>query len=485
MSQWTRRRFLQTAAATAVGMTFGCRTTAAKRGNIRGANEDIRMSVIGIRGQGGGHINEWRNLPGVRLVAICDVDSQVLARRARELENNNIQVRQYTDVRRLLEDPEIDAVSIATPNHWHALATIWACQAGKDVYCEKPLTHNVWEGRKVMDAAEKYGRIVQCGMQRRSDEGWMEAIEWVNQGNIGRVLYSRGLCYKRRESIGKVSGPQTPPASVDYDLWCGPREVTPLMRRELHYDWHWVWPTGNGDIGNQGVHQVDVAAWAINEQTLPTSVFSVGGRFGYDDDGETPNTQFIFLDYKPVPIIFEVCGLPLRPGVDTMPVYKNGRIANVIECEGGYLTEGWAYDNDGRRIRQFPVRSGGPIYANFIQAVRSRRSEDLVAPPLIGHIAAACCHLGNISHRVGEEASPEEIADALSGNDVMLETFERFSEHLAVNGVDLRTDKAVLGPQLQFDPRREQFVGSGPVVRRANELLTEDYRREFRIPNRV
>src|SRR6185436_208270 len=227
-------------------------------------------------------ISELGKVPGVRLVALCDVDSNVLDRETQRLGKSNQSVRTYVDIRKLLEDKEVDTVSIATPNHWHSLAAIWAIQAGKDVYVEKPVSHEVWEGRKVVEAARKHNKIVQTGTQCRTNPGVQEAIKYIHDGNLGKVLLSRGLCYKRRASIGKVTTPQTPPATIDYDLWCGPSPKVPLMRTRLHYDWHWVWNTGNGDLGNQGIHQMDVARWAIKQNALSPAVFSVGGRLGYE-----------------------------------------------------------------------------------------------------------------------------------------------------------------------------------------------------------
>ena len=234
-----------------------------------GANDAVRVAVIGVHGKGAHHVEMLRAIPGVRIVALCDADEAVLDLRATELAADGIAVAKHMDVRKLLESKDVDAVTIATPNHWHALMAIWACQAGKDVYVEKPVSHNVWEGRKLVEAAAKYGRIVQAGTQSRSDEALLELAADVRAGKLGRLLRARGFCYKRRESIGKVDGPQPIPASVDYDLWCGPAPLEPLRRKQLHYDWHWFWATGNGDIGNQGVHEMDVCRWMLGEEKLP------------------------------------------------------------------------------------------------------------------------------------------------------------------------------------------------------------------------
>ncbi|NLP10262.1 Gfo/Idh/MocA family oxidoreductase, partial [bacterium] len=257
---------------------------------IIGVNEDVRVGIIGIRSKGAQHIEEFYKIPGVRVVALCDADLDILHRETDKFSSRKEPVAAYQDLRRLLDDPQIDAVAIATPNHWHSLAAIWACQAGKDVYVEKPVSHTVREGRKLVEAARKYNRIVQAGTQNRSDTGFREAIEFIRQGHIGKILYAHGVWYKERTSIGRVTQPQPVPASVDYNLWTGPAKMQPLMRRRLHYDWHWFWEYGDGEMANIGVHQIDDCRFALNLNHYPKRLWSLGGRFVFDDDGETPNT---------------------------------------------------------------------------------------------------------------------------------------------------------------------------------------------------
>ncbi len=317
-----------------------------------GANDAVRVAVVGLNGKGAHHLQMLRAIPGVRVVALCDADRAVLEKRAAELAADNLQVATYVDVRKLLESKDVDAITIATPNHWHALMGIWACQAGKDVYVEKPVSHNVWEGRRLVEAAAKYGRVVAAGTQSRSDEALLELAADIRAGKLGKILRARGFCYKRRESIGRVDGPQPIPPSVDYDLFCGPAPLEPLRRKQLHYDWHWFWATGNGDIGNQGVHEMDVCRWMLGEEKLPPRVFSIGGRFGYVDDAETPNTQVAVLDYPSAPILFEVRGLPRRAGAGYEDHYRGVRIGYVIEGEDatfvGASGGGWIHDRDGQ-----------------------------------------------------------------------------------------------------------------------------------------
>jgi predicted dehydrogenase len=479
MKRITRRNFLK-------GSLASCAAFAVPFSRARGANDDIRAAVIGIGGQGANHINWLREIPGVRVVAICDADKSFLSREEKKFADRNEKVDTYNDCRKLLEDKSINAVSTATPNHWHALVTVWACQAGKDVYVEKPVSHNIWEGRKMVEAARKYNRIVQSGTQRRSDEGLQEAVKYIQQGNLGKILFVRGIIYVRRDSIGKVTGPQPIPPSVDYNLWCGPASMEPLMRKNLHYDWHWVWPTGNGDFGNNGIHFMDVCRWVLDKNVLAPRVVSIGGRFGYIDDGQTPNTQIVFLDYKPVPIIFEVRGLPRAKGDPAMDDYRGIRGGLVVQCENGYFAGGdggWAYDNAGKKIKQFVGSGGSGHHANFIKAVRSRKTSDLTADILEGHLSSALCHLGNVSYRLGKMSSPDEIMEVVKGDKEMLDSFERFREHLSANGVDIRKTPAILGPYLTMDVETEKFIGQ--FSDQANALSTRNYREPFVIPEQI
>ncbi len=487
-SQINRRSFIRNSIFTAAALSIPARSW----GQVRGANGDIRIAIVGFNGQGKSHIETFRKIAGVRVVALCDVDKEVLEREASKFRERGEPIDTYTDVRKLLDSGTIDAISTATPNHWHALISIWACQAGKDVYVEKPVSHNVWEGRQIVNAARKYKRIVQTGTQSRSSHGIKEAVAWVNQGNLGKIIVSRGLCYKPRASIGKVSAPQAPPSSVDYDLWCGPAPKTPLMRSKLHYDWHWVWPSGNGDLGNQGIHQMDIARWFLGEKELSPRVFSVGGRLGYIDDGTTPNTQVIVHHYAKAPLIFEVRGLPkdkasqaptLWKG-ENMDKYKGGTIAVVVECEGGYIlvpdyNKSIAYDKAGKEIKRFEGSSSH--HANFIDAVRSRKISDLNADILEGHLSSALCHTGNISYRLGKQSNPDKIRKQIKSDKQAQETYERFREHLTANGVDLRSSKATIGPVLTMDPATERFKGNSA----ANALLTREYRSPFIVPAKV
>ncbi len=476
MESLTRRNFVKTSllAGAALATPFS---------RVRGANDDIRVAVVGIRNQGANHIKWFRAIEGVRVVAICDADSEFTDREAAKFTARNEKVDTYRDYRKLLEDKSIDAVITATPNHWHSLVGVWGCQAGKDVYIEKPISHNIWEGRQVVRAARKYNRIVQAGTQRRSDTGLMEALEWIRQGNLGKIKLVRGIIYVQRGSIGKVNGPQKPPASVDYNLWSGPATMEPLMRERLHYDWHWVWSTGNGDLGNNGIHFMDICRWFIGADKLARRVISVGGRFGYIDDGTTANTQLVYLDYEQGPILFELRGLPHANDDSTMDAYLGTRAGTVVHCEGGYFVGGWAYDNKGKKIKQFKITDGTGHHANFIKAVRSRKRSDLNAEILDGHLSSALCHMGNISYQIGARANPGEITDSVKDCQDMKEAFGRMEEHLALNKVDFGQTPRVLGPWLTLDPETEQFTGE--FSDRANMLVRRNYRAPFIVPDEV
>jgi len=482
MSGLTRRDFLKSTMAAGVAMTL-----AAPYSRVLGANNDIRLAVVGTGGQGSGHIRNFGKVPGVRIVAICDADRDHLGCHLENFKKNNQDVTGYTDVRKLLDDKNIDVISSATPNHWHSLVTVLACQAGKDIYIEKPASHEIWEGRKMVEAARKYNRIVQVGTQRRSSEAFRSAYEYIHQGNIGKILWVRGFCYKPRNSIGKVNGPQPIPESVDYNLWCGPADMVPLMRQRLHYDWHWVWNTGNGDIGNQGVHEMDEARWGLGQKGLPARVISIGGRFGYVDDAETANTQIVFCDYKPAPLIFEVRGLPRKKDDKAMDNYRTVRIGVVVQCENGYFAAGegggWIYDNDGNRIQQFAGGGGGGHYQNFIDAVRSRKVSDLNADVEVGHFSAALCHMGNISYRLGKNMPADEIKNTIGENVELMDSFNRMVEHLKANEVDLEKEQITMGPMLTMDTEKEQFVGEHSEL--ANLLIKRNYREPFVVPDEV
>jgi predicted dehydrogenase len=479
-----RRSFLIRSAVAAGAFSL----PAVVRSRAAGANSDVRLAVLGVHGKGNAHVNDFRKIPGVRIAAVCDPDRSLLAREREEAQKLGQDLATYTDLRKLYESRDIDAVCIAMPNHWHSLAAIWACQAGKDVYVEKPVSHNIFEGRRLVEAAAKTGRIVMAGTQNRSNAGLRDAVAYVRSGQLGRIKVVRGFCYKRRASIGKVAGPQPVPPEVDYDLWCGPAPKGPLMRSKLHYDWHWVWETGNGDIGNQGIHELDLCRWFLGNVAPAPRVMCAGGRYGYDDDATTPNTQIAFFDFAEAPVVFEVRGLPAKTGMETMDHYRGIRVGLVVECENGYYAGGqgggWIYDNDGAKVKQFPAEGTGDHDLHFIEAVRSRDAKHVTAPIECGHLSSALPHLANISYRLGVNRRPEDVREEMKGLPGAVDAFDRFREHAVANGVDLAKDQVVLGPMLAFDAKTERF-GGGESGDRANGLLSREYRAPFVVPDRI
>jgi predicted dehydrogenase len=482
MDKITRRRFLEqsllTAAALAGAGRIGEAEAAARHDRRRiGPNDKIYVACIGVHGRGRDHIGAFAGRNDVEIVAICDVDESVLGPAQQIVEKRGKSVpKGVQDIRRLLEDKHLDAVSIATPNHWHALAAIWAMQAGKDVYIEKPVSHNVSEGRRIVEAARRYGRICQTGTQIRSSKGSQEAIAYIHSGKIGRVTLARGLCYKRRDSIGhKADGPVPP--GVNYDIWLGPAPTRPFNPNRFHYNWHWNWDYGNGDVGNQGIHQMDVARWALDKHTLPTRVMGLGGRFGYEDDGETPNTELAFYDYGDKHLIFEVRGLKTDP-------LKGAKVGNIVYGTEGYVVftdydTALAFDNKDTQVAEF--KGGGDHFGNFLDAVRSRKPSDLHAEILEGHLSSALCHLGNISYRLGSPQPFDAKTKTFGDDKEAYETFGRFEQHLEENGIRLQETTYRLGPTLQFDPKSERF----PENESANALLTRAYRAPFVVPERI
>lgn len=501
MSHTSRRSFLKRSAAASAAW-IGTGLGHAPWLRAAGANDDVRVGVVGIGsrvkagGMGRGEVEHFRKIPGVRVVALCDVDSANLGPVVEKCAKRDEKVAAYADVRRLLESKDVDAIVVTTPNHWHALVTIWGCQAGKDVYVQKPACYNLFEGRQMVAAARKYHRIVQCPNGSRTQNGGREALDYVAQGHLGKVVTIRGLRFGPRSSIGKVSGPQPLPATVDYDLWSGPAPVVPLARRNLHYDWHWNWLYGNGELGNWGIHLLDGCRMAAGGG-LPRHAISIAGRFGYQDDGQTPNTQIVYFDYQPAPILFELRGLPknksflasTRPdfwGKDAMDTYQGISIGKVIHCDRGYVVGSMAshaaFDLAGKRIRDFKPTTP-ELGRNFIQAVRSRRAGDLAADILDGHLSAALVHLGNISHRTGRTIPDGEVRQRIQGNRELAAAYDRMKAHLAANGVDLDRTPATLGAMLTFDTAAERFVGE--FSEPANRLVSRPYRPPFVVPEKV
>jgi len=388
------------------------------------ANGKVGIGVIGLGGRGRDHLRYYSKLPDARVVSMCDVNQAQTERAAQIAEKlQGSKPRVHQDLRRLFEDKDVDAVSIATPNHWHALATIWACQAGKDVYCEKPACYNMFEGRAMVAAARKNNRIVQIGMQGRTIAHKQRAMDLLHGGAIGQVYMARGICYKRRASIGRT--PAEPvPAGLDWDLFLGPAPMREYTKNRYQYNWHWFWDTGNGDIGNQGIHEMDLARRGL-ARDLPKGVVSTGGKYVYEDDQETPNTQIATFDYGDAELVFEVRGL--NTGGDFgIPASDKNFIGVTFFGSTGFM----AVDEHGFQIFLGDKREPGesmkhaegeiddtiPHMANFLKAVKSRNVADLNADVAVGATSAALVHMANISYRAGRKLSYDAAAGAFTGD---------------------------------------------------------------------
>jgi len=473
MSNLSRREFLERSMMAAAAASMPATPLLANPGPERraGANEVLRLAVVGVKGRGGSHVSAFAAMKDVQVAAICDIDENQIhgAMSVVEKKGGNKPVY-YQDFRKLMEDKSIDAVSIATCNHTHTLIAINAVISGKHVYVEKPLSHNVWEGRKLVEAARKYNKMVQHGTQSRSDTGYRKVAAFLAEGKLGPVKVSRGLCYKGRKSIGKK--PEGPvPKGVDFNLWLGPAPERPFNPNTFHYNWHWRWDTGNGDIGNQGVHEFDKARWFAGKSTLPLKITSIGGRFGYEDDGETPNTQIAVLDYGDSQLLFEVRGLETDK-------YMGEGVGNLVHCKEGYIAGKSAFDLKGQKIAMDGKDDGRGMdhFRNFIEGIKSGKHETLNADVLDGHLSAALGHLSNISYRLGTEQplSKDDPFTCEEGN----EAFVRMRKHLVENGVDPAKTQLRVGRTLSFDPKNEKFVGDAE----ADKLLTREYRKPFVVP---
>ncbi len=471
---------MQTSVGAAVAVGLASRASAA-------AQDDIRCAVIGFNGQGGSHIGRL----GKQIVALCDVDERVLNSKADDLDKKiKRKVERFTDYRKLLERNDIDAVSIAAPNHWHALLTIAAVQAGKHVYVEKPASHNLWEGRQMVAAARKYGKIVQLGTQCRSSKSLIEAEKWLRSGELGAIKYAVGTCYKNRPSIGKSDKPLEFPSFINRDLWTGPAADQAIYRPAKnsqgkynpHYDWHWDFNTGGGDLCNQGIHQMDIARWFLGEPALAPRVVSIGGRLGYEDAGNTANTQIVYHAYAKAPLIFEVRGLPREKGARGMDNYRGAGIGVVVQCEKGHIlipsyTDAIAYDNEGNEIKKW--KGGGGHHDNWLDAIVANDPKKLHAEIHTGHVSSALCHGGNVSYKLGKKASAAEIAEKINGHEQLVDSFQRMSEHLKANGVNINEPTITMGEWLDVDPATEQFVGNDAAMK----LWKREGRSPFVIPD--
>jgi len=432
MNAVSRRKFLATSGTVAATSAF-VRTTPAQ------PSDTIRVAVLGLNGRGRDHMGTLRRLKGVEIVCLCDPDMRVLTSRQQTLEKETgrkIAIEQ--DLRRVFDRKDVDAVTVATPNHWHALATIWACQAGKDVYVEKPGAHSIFEGRKMIEAAKKYGRMVQHGVQLRSSEAIREAVQHLRDGLIGNVYMARGLVFRWRGDIGRKPDLDAPPAHLNWDIWQGPAQARKFTERVVHYNWHWTWEYGNGDVGNQGIHETDLCLWGLGVE-LPSEVIAMGGKFLWKDDKETPEvlTSAYFYPEENKMIEFEVRHWCTN-GED------GAKVGNLFYGDKGYMViKGYgSYETYlGQKGEKGPGRSTGDEMRlhmqNWVDAIRSRDASQLHGPVETAHYSSALAHLGNIAFRCNR--------------------------------------------RLKFDPKTETFPGDAE----ANAMLKRNYRSPYVVPDQV
>ena len=417
--------------------------------SVFGANDRINAVVLGVNGRGKNHISSLMKQKNVHVTKLCDPDRNLLLKRQREFKNKyNKDVSLEQDLRKVMDDKDIDVVSIASPNHWHALSVIWACQAGKDVYVEKPGSHNIFEGRKMVEAAQKYDRIVQHGVQLRSSPAINEAIGLLRDGYIGNVYMARGLVFRWRGDIGD-KGFSSVPKGLDYDLWTGPAPKRPFTENLVHYNWHWHWDYGNGDVGNQGIHETDLCMWGL-DVGLPTKITSMGGKFLWDDCKEVPEVLTSVYNY---PEEGKIIQFEVRPWCTNTE--EGATVGNIFYGDKGILvvdgyskyktylgkdrTPGKSGDDGAKEASGMDRGSGGTDghFTNFIEAVRKHDSGILTAPIETGHLSSGLAHLGNIAYRM------EKV--------------------------------------LTFNPQAEKFVNDPE----ADKMLTRNYRQGFEVPNKI
>lgn len=449
-------------------------------GSVLGANERINIGIIGIGGRGGGHIG-WFEEAGAKVIALCDPDTARMGSKAHGRET-------HQDLRKLLEMKDVDIAVIATPNHWHSLAAIMACQAGKHVYVEKPVSHSIYEGRKMVEAARKYDRIVQAGTQQRSCPAVIECAKDVQAGKYGKVLWAHTSKLGSRSPIGKVTEPTKVPESVDYNLWAGPAPMSPVMRKSFHYDWHWQWNWGDGEMGNWAVHYIDDLRHILGWKDVPGNVISAGNRW-WDDDGQTPNMHMALMEHNGVHVVVDIRNMtdPVGKGGKGGAIYLGSRGGNYIMCEKGYIRisrgGGKAYDMSDNQIAQYKGDGGGAHAKNFLDAVRAGSNKSLNCEIEEGHYSTVMCHLANIGYRLGKTAPIDAVRESFKQHENAVNTLTSIKEQVEGNDVNLEKQPFILGPMLSYDNKKEEFTGNNS--NEANKLLAYETRKEFPIPEKV
>ena len=479
MHHTTRRGFMASAAAAGAAFSFPAVSRAAL------SNEAIRLGFISCGGRANELMGEFSKINGVDIVGLCDPDEARLGKAKERFP----EAKTFQDLRQLIEDDTMDAVVIATCNHWHCLAAIWAMQAGKDVYVEKPLSHSQWEGDQTVAAARKYSRICQVGTQQRSDPMQAEIKKFLHEEKgLGKLISTRVNRLGVRASIGKRSTTLPIDKTVNHDLWLGPAADKPIFRDKLQYDWHWDWNTGSGEMGNWGVHVLDDVRNNVflDKVALPKRVLGGGGRIAWNDAGETPNVHFAYFDTGVIPVVIALSNLPAGPNDSKSPAHPGPGSGYIVYCEGGRFEgqrgSGSAFDKDGKILRKFKGTSGMGLHqVNFIDAVHSRSQTSLNTDVEVGHHTTGWCNVANIAFRAGGKLEHQALFSV--DLDIWQTLLQEMHQHLTAHGIDPHTADLQVSSMLEIDPASGRFTGDG--AEGANKWLRRDYRKGFEVPETV
>ncbi|MFN6162000.1 MAG: Gfo/Idh/MocA family protein [Planctomycetota bacterium] len=477
-----RRFFLQGSAASAALLA----TTGPSLARTVSANAEIRLAYLSCGGRANELMGAFEKIPAVKVVGVCDPDPSRVGKAKERFPD----AKTASDLRTLIDDKNIDAVVVATCNHWHCLAAIWAMQAGKDVYVEKPLSHTQWEGEQTVAAARKYARICQVGTQQRSDPMQAQIKKFLHdEQGIGKLIHVRVNRYGVRGPIGKRNEPLPKDPAIDFNLWLGPAADKPVFRNSWHYDWHWDWNTGSGEMGNWGVHVLDDVRNVVfrDSVAVPRRILGGGGRVLWEDAGETPNVHVVAFDTGTLPVVIGLSNLTSAPDNNKSPKVPGPSSGYIVVGEGGRL-EGQrgsarAYDNNGKLIQEFKGNSGSGHQANFVDAVLQRDPKILNAEVQVGHDSTGWCNFANICFQVGEHRRLRESVEAAQGFPGWTSLIEETRDHLHAHGIGPDHPSLVMSPWLELDPEKGRFRGE--YADQANALLRRTYRAPFVVPETV
>ena len=485
MTHKNRRQFLKTtlAASSAAYVGVHAASSQAQPVRFRSALEDVNLGFISCGGRAGQLMGEFTKAGGVNIAGLCDPDGGRLASAKERFPKAN----GHADLRSLLDDKSIDAVVVATCNHWHCLAAIWAMEAGKDVYVEKPLSHSQWEGQQTVATARKLGRVCQVGTQQRSDPMQAEIKKFLHEEKaLGEIVSARVNRYGVRAAIGKREQPLSIDSNVDYDLWCGPAAKQSIYRERLQYDWHWDWNTGSGEMGNWGVHVLDDLRNNVfqDKVSLPRRIFGGGGRVVWNDAGETPNVHFVYFDTGSIPVVIGLSNLTAGKGERGAAPHPGPGSGYIAYCEGGRFEgqrgRGVAYDKDGKVVKNFSGNSGGVVHqANFLEAVRAQDASLLNAEVEVGHLSTGWCNLANVAYRTGDAFRWEDAKQIDDSAGIWMSLLDEMKSHLSAHDLKIDDAEIRLSPMLNVDPEREVFVGDHAEL--ANQFMKREYREGFEV----